>query len=138
MPSFTPVASTLGGLLIGGASALLLVFNGRIAGISGITGRLWTARGEGAWRFAFVAGLLVGGLVFAWASPQSFGRSPASMIELAVAGLLVGVGTQVGAGCTSGHGVCGMSRLSVRSIVATCTFMAVAGVVVWLRYGVFA
>lgn len=125
-PSF--IASTFGGMLIGAASALLLVSHGRIAGISGIVGGLADghARGDRAWRLWFVGGLLLGGSVLAWWWPGMLGASPASWPVLAIAGLLVGLGTRVGSGCTSGHGICGISRLSARSIVATLTFMATA------------
>lgn len=126
MTDFDPLASTFGGVLIGAASALLLVANGRIAGISGIVGGLVDrhARGDRPWRLSFLAGLLVGGLVLAWRWPSAFETSTASWPVLVAAGLLVGLGSRVGSGCTSGHGICGMSRLSARSIVATVTFMA--------------
>lgn len=125
MTDFTPLASSLGGALIGAASALLLVLNGRIAGVSGIVGGLVDghARGDRAWRVAFLAGLLVGGLVLGWVLPTALAATPVSLPMVVVAGLLVGLGTRVGSGCTSGHGICGMSRLSARSIVATLTFM---------------
>jgi uncharacterized membrane protein YedE/YeeE len=125
MTDFTPLASTLGGVLIGAACALLLVTNGRLAGISGIVGPLVAgrARGDQGWRWAFFAGLLVGGVGLAWARPGLIGASPASLPTLAIAGLLVGLGTRLGSGCTSGHGVCGIAQLSARSIVATLTFM---------------
>lgn len=126
MTDFDPIASTFGGMLIGAASALLLVAHGRIAGISGIVGGLigGQARGDRPWRLLFLAGLLVGGIVLAWRWPSTLEASSASWPVLVVAGLLVGLGTRVGSGCTSGHGICGMSRLSARSIVATLTFMA--------------
>ncbi|MGO4329596.1 YeeE/YedE family protein [Cupriavidus sp. 2TAF22] len=122
---FTPLPALAGGLLIGLAAALLVLCNGRIAGISGIVGGLLRpARREVAWRLAFVAGLL--GAPLAW---RLFAALPGIHVEagtgvLVVAGLLVGVGTRYGAGCTSGHGVCGLSRLSPRSLVATLAFMA--------------
>lgn len=129
-PSF--LASTVGGVLIGAAGALLLVTHGRIAGISGIVGGLvdGQARSDRGWRLWFLGGLLLGGFVLAWLWPSALGASPASWPVLAIAGLLVGLGTRVGSGCTSGHGICGMSRLSARSIVATLTFMATAMVTV--------
>ena len=126
---FTPWASLAGGALIGLAAAMLVLFNGRVAGISGILGGLLVPRrGEIAWRFAFVAGLLLAPLAM-----LLFGGTPAPRIDagfglLVVAGLLVGVGTSYGSGCTSGHGVCGISRLSPRSLVATAAFMG-AGIV---------
>ncbi len=121
---FTPWASLLGGLLIGLAAAGFVLVNGRIAGISGILGGLLsTGPGDKAWRIAFVGGLLAAPL--AW---QLFAALPAAHTEagwplLVVAGLLTGIGTRYGSGCTSGHGVCGLSRLSPRSLVATMTFM---------------
>ena len=118
-----------GGLLIGGGSAVLMLFSGRVAGISGIAGNLLRgAAGEGAWRIAFVVGLIVPALLFglpAMEFPGGFGW-------LILAGLLVGAGTQIGSGCTSGHGVCGLSNLSKRSLVATLTFMGTAMVTVFL------
>jgi uncharacterized membrane protein YedE/YeeE len=126
MTNYDPFASTLGGVLIGAACALLLVLNGRLAGISNIAGGLvgGHTRGDRGWRASFLAGLLVGGLGLAWWLPGAFTASPASLPVVVVAGLLVGLGSQVGSGCTSGHGICGISRLSARSIVATLTFMA--------------
>jgi hypothetical protein len=126
---FTPWASLAGGALIGLAAAMLVLFNGRVAGISGILGGLLVPRqGEIAWRLAFVAGLLLAPVAI-----LLFGGTPAPRIDagfglLVVAGLLVGVGTSYGSGCTSGHGVCGISRLSPRSLVATAAFMG-AGIV---------
>lgn len=132
-PHFTPLAALAGGALIGLAAALLLLFNGRIAGISGIVaGLLVPVRGDLAWRVAFVAGLV--GAPSAW---LLFSALPATRIDagygaLIAAGLLVGVGTRYGAGCTSGHGVCGLSRLSPRSAVATLAFMAAGFVTVYI------
>lgn len=116
----------IGGILIGLASIGLMLFNGRIAGISGITGGLLAPRrGDIGWRAAFVVGLVAGGFALRVVYPEAFPTEvKASLPALVVAGLLVGVGTRLGSGCTSGHGVCGMSRLSPRSIVATLTFMA--------------
>lgn len=116
-----------GGALIGLAAALLLVVSGRIAGVSGILGALFRpATADGAWRVAFVAGLLAGGLVLREAWPASMTRHDADIpfLWVVVAGALVGYGTQLGGGCTSGHGICGIGRFSVRSIAATLTFMA--------------
>lgn len=136
MTEFTPISSLIGGILIGLSSLLMLGFNGRIAGISGIVGGLWGASpSERGWRAAFLAGLLGGGLLVLLVAPRAFGDgSPASMPFIIVAGLLVGFGTRTGGGCTSGHGVCGMSRLSARSIVATLIFMTVAAITVLLTY----
>ena len=137
MDNHTPIPAAIGGTLIGLAVALLMLTTGRIAGISGIVdGLIGSADGKG-WRAAFVAGLilapLVAGLVgFTLPMPQM----PASWGVIAGAGLLVGFGTRLGGGCTSGHGVCGMARLSRRSIVATLIFMGTAMVVVAIaRHG---
>ena len=122
---FTPWASLAGGVLIGLAAAMLVLLNGRIAGISGIVGGLLRPRGgETGWRLAFVAGLLVAPLLMAALGHAGAPRIDASFGTLVLAGLLVGVGTTYGSGCTSGHGVCGLSRLSPRSLVATIAFIA--------------
>ena len=113
---FTPWSSLAGGLLIGVATAMFLLLNGRIAGISGILGGLLRpTAGDIGWRMAFVLGLLGAPLVYGLAAPLPSVRVDADMTMLVVAGLLVGVGTRYGSGCTSGHGVCGLSRLSPRS-----------------------
>jgi len=126
------VAALAGGVLIGIAVAMLLLLRGRVAGISGIVaGVVRPGRGDGHWRALFVAGLVAGGLVARLVDPGAIGAMVAPLPVLALAGLLVGFGTRLAGGCTSGHGVCGVSRLSPRSIVATGTFMAVAGVVVF-------
>ncbi len=129
--------SLLGGGLIGLAVAVLLLFNGRVAGISGIVGGLVQPGGsDWTWRAFFVVGLVAGGVAARAVSPAAIGAPVASLPVLALAGVLVGVGTRMAGGCTSGHGVCGMSRLSARSLVATMTFMAVAaGVVFLVRHG---
>ena len=130
---FTPWASLLGGLLIGLATALLLLLSGRIAGISGIVGGLLRpGKGDVAWRIAFVAGLLVAPLVFSLAAPLPTVVIDAGTATLIAAGLLVGLGTRYGSGCTSGHGVSGLSRGSPRSIVATVSFMAAGFLTVFL------
>jgi len=125
MDSFTPVAALIGGLLIGISSVLLLVFNGRIAGISGITGQLLHPRaGDMGWRLTFLAGLMGGGAALFALWPAAFDLGvDRSLPAVAVAGLLVGFGTRTGSGCTSGHGICGIARLSPRSVVATLVFM---------------
>jgi len=121
---FTPWASLAGGILIGIAAAMLVLLIGRIAGISGIVGGLLTPRrGEIAWRLAFVAGLFVAPLVMTILEKPAMPRIDAGFGVLVAAGLLVGIGTSYGSGCTSGHGVCGLSRLSPRSLVATAAFM---------------
>ena len=132
-PHFTPLSSLAGGLLIGVATALFLLFNGRIAGISGIVGGLLRPiAGDIRWRTAFVLGLLGAPLVYGLAAPLPSVRVDADMTMLVVAGLLVGVGTRYGSGCTSGHGVCGLSRLSSRSMVATASFMLAGFVTVFV------
>jgi uncharacterized protein len=142
MEAFTPMAALAGGALIGLAAAMFLLFNGRIAGISGIVGGLLRPKsGDVHWRLAFIAGLLAAPVLYQWivlwpashllAASEYAGwamvtlhQIDASALTLIVAGLLVGVGTRYASGCTSGHGVCGLSRFSVRSLVATLTFMA--------------
>lgn len=134
MESFTPIASTVGGLLIGLAAAGLLMFHGRIAGISGIAGGIFRRQeGDIAWRIMFLVGLLAAGAGWSYFRPEDyvFGIER-STTALVVAGLLVGVGTQLGSGCTSGHGVCGIGRLSKRSTVATGTFMLTAAITVFI------
>jgi hypothetical protein len=122
---FTPWASLAGGMLIGLAAAMLLLLSGRVAGISGIVGGLLAPRRDDlAWRIAFIAGLLLAPPAMAMLGWKVLPRIDAGFGTLIVAGLLVGAGTSYGSGCTSGHGVCGLSRLSPRSLVATLAFMA--------------
>lgn len=122
---FTPWAALAGGLLIGLAVAMFVLLNGRIAGISGILGGLLRpARGDVGWRLAFVLGIVAAPAVYLLFAALPRPQVDAGFAELVVAGLLVGVGTRYGSGCTSGHGVCGLSRLSPRSLVATLAFMA--------------
>lgn len=130
--NFTPLSALLGGALIGLSAAIFILLNGRIAGISGIMGGLLKPanKTDALWRGAFVAGLLLAPWLY-----QRFSPLPESTIDtpwpvLIVAGFLVGFGSRLGSGCTSGHGVCGISRLSTRSIVATLTFMATGGITV--------
>ena len=139
--TFTPIASLAGGALIGLAAVLMMASNGRIAGISGIVARLLPPRPESgghATGIAFVIGLLLAAPLVALVT----GSVPTQTVSgnlplLALAGLLVGVGSVLGSGCTSGHGVCGISRLSMRSIVATVTFMSTGALAVFvLRHGV--
>ena len=131
--NFTPWASLAGGALLGIAAAMLIFFNGRIAGISGIVGGLVKPRlHDVSWRIAFIAGLIIAPLlwqIFSALPPIQIG---ASNTLLVVSGLLVGVGTRFGAGCTSGHGICGLSRLSPRSIFATLSFMFAGFVTVYV------
>jgi uncharacterized membrane protein YedE/YeeE len=130
----TSLASLAGGVLVGLASAAILIAQGRVAGVSGICGSLLRpVAGDIAWRVGFVAGLFATGFVGArfWPAAYSLAGVP-SMPALVVAGLLVGFGTRLGNGCTSGHGVCGVARLSRRSIVAALTFIGVAVVTVFV------
>ena len=121
---FTPWSALAGGAMIGLAAALLILFNGRIAGISGIMGGLLGWRKEDIfWRVAFLAGLIAAPLAFSLAAPLPAARVDADFPTLILAGLLVGAGTRYGSGCTSGHGVCGLARLSPRSLAATASFM---------------
>lgn len=124
----------LGGLLIGGAAAGLLLLNGRIAGISNIAAGVFSQQGsEWAWRVAFLLGMLTGGSALTLLRPHVFGTTPlASPLLIAVAGLLVGFGAQLANGCTSGHGVCGLGRRSLRSLIATLTFMMSGMVTVYV------
>lgn len=130
---FTPFLSFLGGVLIGCAAWILILFCGRIAGISGIIGGV-LSRGtpDRGWRLAFLVGIIISPLLYALVYPLPVIEVSASWPILIIAGLLVGIGTRYGSGCTSGHGVCGLSRLSPRSLVATLTFMGVAFITVWL------
>jgi hypothetical protein len=134
MENFSPISAAIGGALIGLAAVLLMLFNGRIAGVTGIADGLINPRTDDRlWRLAFSLGLIAAPLAAALvghAVPMP--QMPASYVVIAVAGLLVGFGTRLGNGCTSGHGICGIARLSPRSIVATLVFMAAAIVVVAL------
>ena len=131
--AFTPAASLAGGALIGLAAALFVLLNGRIAGISGIVGGLLRPKpGETGWRIAFLAGLAGAPFAYALFMPLPEVRVDAGVPVLLLAGLLVGVGTRYGSGCTSGHGICGLSRRSPRSIAATAAFMATGFITVWL------
>jgi uncharacterized protein len=134
MSNFTPFASLAGGILVGTSAAAMLLFNGKIAGISGIlAGVLGPVKSDTAWRLCFLLGLFAGGLTLRVFLPQAFEFGTIrSMGALAIAGLLVGAGTRLGNGCTSGHGVCGVARLSPRSIVATAIFMATGAAVVYV------
>ena len=132
--NFTPVSGLIGGLLIGLATALMMLFNGRIAGISGIVGGLLARRGsEVGWRAVFVVGLLLGAFIYMLATGGALPvRVEASLPVMVVAGLLVGFGTRLDSGCTSGHGISGIARLSKRSVVATLVFMGAGIVTVFL------
>ncbi|MGD9913505.1 MAG: YeeE/YedE family protein [Rhizobiaceae bacterium] len=135
MTEFTPYASLVGGAMIGLSAVLLMLWEGRIAGISGIAGRLLPPYRDGAFlsRLGFVAGIIAAPLLMTWGSGEALVQTVSSNVPLmVVAGLLVGFGSVWGNGCTSGHGVCGLSRLSTRSLVATGVFMAAAFATVFL------
>ena len=130
---FTPFLSFLGGVLIGCAAWILILFCGRIAGISGIIGGVLSAGSpDRGWRLVFLIGITVSPLLYGLVHTLPVIEVSTSWPVLIIAGLLVGIGTRYGSGCTSGHGVCGLSRLSPRSLVATLTFMGVAFITVWL------
>jgi len=134
MTEFTPGSALVGGALIGAATSWLLLADGRIAGVSGILGGALRSRGAGerAWRIAFLLGLPAGFLLYAWlAGAPAPVHIESSLAQLVAAGLLVGFGTRLGSGCTSGHGICGVARASPRSLVATATFMALGFVTVF-------
>ena len=133
MEHFTPISSLVGGALMGLSASLLLVLSGRLTGVSGIvSGSVRGNRGDRAWRALFVAGLVLGGLLMTWLRPGSVQSTPRGLLVTAIADVLVGFGAQLGGGCTSGHGICGMGRLSKRSIVATMTFMATGAATVFV------
>ena len=136
--AFTPGSALLGGMLIGVAAAMFALLNGRIAGISGVLGGLLTpVRGDVGWRAAFILGLVGAPLVYAMFSAVPAVQIDAGYGALVAAGLLVGVGTRYGSGCTSGHGVCGLSRLSPRSLVATTIFMGAGFATVFVARHLF-
>ena len=134
--NFTPWASLSGGILLGVASAFFILMNGRVLGISGILGSLLPPKtGDAGWRIAFLLGMLAAPLAYGLLAPEGFAQAPridAGFATIVVAGLLVGLGTRYGSGCTSGHGVCGLSRLSPRSLVATLAFMGAGFVMVFV------
>ena len=131
--NFTPMAALAGGAIIGLAAGAFVLLNGRIAGISGIAGGLLAAaKGDIGWRIAFLAGLIGAPLAFQMVAPLPDVQIEAGTATLIAAGLLVGIGTRYGSGCTSGHGVCGISRFSPRSLIATAAFMAAGFVTVFV------
>ena len=134
MQGFTPLSATIGGALIGLAASIYLVTVGRVAGISGIYGGLVRREtSDRSLRMHFVAGFIVAAIVMRLVYPQAYASTWSASVPVALgAGLLVGVGTRIGSGCTSGHGVCGLSRLSLRSLVATITFMGTAVLTVFV------
>ena len=136
--AFTPWSSLAGGALIGLAAAMFVLLNGRVAGISGVVaGLLKLVEGDVAWRAAFVLGLLAAPLIYGLFAVAPTLKIDAGFGAIAVAGLLVGIGTRYGSGCTSGHGVCGLSRLSPRSLVATGAFMGAGFVTVFVMRHLF-
>ncbi|MCP4383912.1 MAG: YeeE/YedE family protein [Hyphomicrobiales bacterium] len=140
MENFTPLSATVGGLLLGLATSIIWVVNGRLAGVSSIAGGIFPLhRGDVLWRVLFVVAIPIGTLIGFWVGPMLFAEVPATRPSLdfapsvlVIAGILVGIGTRMGRGCTSGHGICGLSRLSRRSIVAVLTFMATAALTVFV------
>lgn len=140
MANFTPLSAAIGGMLIGLAASILWLVNGRIAGISNIAGGIYPIRrGDELWRLVFLVALPVGAWLGYRIGPELFAEVPQQLphitltpVWLVVTGLLVGVGTRVGRGCTSGHGICGLARLSVRSFVAVAVFMAAAMIAVFV------
>jgi len=132
MENFTPVSATLGGLLIGLAAVVLMLFNGRIAGISGIlSGAAFASGGDKLWRVLFVLGVISAPLIYGLLHKDDIAFSMTSSWPIIIlGGLLTGFGTRLGSGCTSGHGVCGLSRFSIRSLAAVCIFMASGAITV--------
>ncbi len=130
---FTPWTALTGGMIVGLAAAMFALLNGRIAGISGIIGGLFSAhKGDIAWRTAFVGGLIIAPVVYSLFATLPARQFDADYLTLIIAGLIVGVGTRYGSGCTSGHGVCGLSRFSLRALVATLSFMGAGFVTVFV------
>ncbi|MFK5950836.1 MAG: YeeE/YedE family protein [Methylococcales bacterium] len=134
MENFTPVSALFGGALIGLSVTILLLFNGRMAGISGImNGLFYSPKSEYIWRFTFLCGLIIGAIIFKFGAPDFFvARQGYPLWLVALGGFLVGIGTRLGNGCTSGHGICGMANLSKRSIFATLTFMLTGMITVYI------
>jgi len=130
LAEFSLTQALLGGALLGISTTLFMVFNGRVAGVSGLFGQLLLGR-EPTWRAAWIGGLIVGGIGVAMVFPAAFGAPvQRSFVLLLLAGFLVGAGTRIGSGCTSGHGICGLSRFSRRSLVATLSFIAAGAAMV--------
>ena len=134
----TPIYSLFGGMIIGVAVSILILFNGKIAGISGILGGVFhPKKGDVSWRIAFITGLIVSPSVYSLFHTIPKVSITASYWQVLIAGLLVGLGTRLGSGCTSGHGICGLARLSARSIVATICFMLAGIVTVFITQHLF-
>lgn len=137
--SFTPLPAFAGGLLIGLAAALLILLNGKIAGVSSILGGILVRKpSEFLWQLCFIIGMVASPLLFGLLSPLPHAQNPSHGWLLLLAGVLVGLGTRYGSGCTSGHGICGLSRLSLRSLVATLTFMVTGAVTVFFTHHLLA
>jgi uncharacterized membrane protein YedE/YeeE len=139
--NFTPLPSLVGGLMIGGASALMMLFTGKIAGISGITKGVISddckTSQERNWRISFLTGLLLGGFLIAQMMPNLTAKvASLNYLQMVIAGLLVGIGTSLGNGCTSGHGICGLARRSPRSLASVVTFMAFGFITVYVLFHV--
>lgn len=138
--NFTPVASLVGGLMIGGAATIMMLFTGKIAGISGVTkGFLFgnNTPHERNWRMSFIIGILLGGVIVAQIMPDVTAKvGNFNYIQMIIAGLLVGIGTSLGNGCTSGHGICGLARRSPRSLASVVTFMAFGFISVYVLFHV--
>lgn len=134
MENFSPLSALAGGALIGVSIIILLLFNGRMAGISGIMNGIFISpQNEKTWRFVFLIGLILGAVLFQALSPDVFSaRQGYPLWLVAAGGFLVGIGTRLGSGCTSGHGICGIANLSKRSIFATITFMATGMICVYI------
>ncbi len=135
MVEFNPITGLLGGILIGVSATILLAFDGRIAGISGMINGALDFKKREYWRWYFLGGMILGGLIYEYASP--FPPTPPSnvnVLAMVIGGLLVGFGTRMGNGCTSGHGVCGLGRLSVRSLLAVITFLVTAMITVYITH----
>jgi len=134
MTNFTPLSGALGGLLIGLSVTMMMLFLGRITGISGIFGGLLLPKeGDTSWRALFISGLVVGGVLLSFSYPKAMSPSlQPSMVLLVLSGILVGFGTRMGSGCTSGHGICGIARFSIRSLVATLSFLGTGMLTVYI------
>jgi len=132
MTDFTPIPALLGGALLGAAALILLKFNGRIAGISGIVKNIFKSNNDNGWRYCFIAGIILSPLFLKINDHENEITLGASWTVIIIAGLLVGLGSALGSGCTSGHGICGLGRLSKRSIIATLTFMSTAVLTVFV------
>ena len=139
MANFTPISAAIGGALIGLSAVLLMLLNGRIAGVTGVfAGLIDPMSTDRLWRAAFIAGLIAAPLsAVLLGYPVPLPQMPGNVVTIVAGGLLVGFGTRLGSGCTSGHGICGIARISPRSIAATCAFMAAAILVVALTHHVF-